>query len=149
MSKYGFEAGEEDEAPIALPRARPAPRQKPRLEAVRASVEEGRALGFVARQGTGHGAGEGAGTGRAPAAIPAEAPAAGPAAAPRSGAERTDAGEGARAPRKPGRRKGEPKSQLLISGPVRVLDALRDHCDAEGVTYWEAIERWLAAGRER
>ncbi len=102
MSKYGF--GEEEIAPIALPKAR-RQSSRPEPEAVRASVEEGRALGFVPREG-------------------APEPA-------------------ARAGRKPGRRKGEPKTQILISGPTRVLDAFRDYCEAEEVAYWEAIERWL------
>jgi len=104
MSKYGF-GDDEDIAPIALPKAR---RQSPKPEpaAVRASVEEGRSLGFVPREGT---------------AQPA----------PRAG-------------RKPGRRKGEPKTQILISGPARVIDAFRDYCEADELTYWEAIERWLS-----
>ncbi|RAH96059.1 hypothetical protein DLJ53_33465 [Acuticoccus sediminis] len=103
MSKYGF--GDEEVEPIALPKVR---RQspKPQPEAVRASVEEGRALGFVPRE------------------VTAEPP--------------------SRPARKPGRRKGEPKSQILISGPARVIDAFRDHCEAGEITYWEAIERWLA-----
>lgn len=46
--------------------------------------------------------------------------------------------------RKPGRRKGEPKTQLLVSGPTRVIDQFRDYCDARSITYWEAIEEWMA-----
>lgn len=46
--------------------------------------------------------------------------------------------------RKPGRRKGEPKTQILVSGPTRVVDRFRDYCEAREITYWEAIEEWLA-----
>lgn len=47
--------------------------------------------------------------------------------------------------RKPGRRKIEPTSRVLVSGPTRVLDAFKAHCEAQNVTYWQALEEWMNA----
>lgn len=44
--------------------------------------------------------------------------------------------------RKPGRKPPvEPKSSILISGPISVISSFKDYCDANGnVPYWEAIK---------
>ena len=47
--------------------------------------------------------------------------------------------------RKPGRKPpGEPKVQLMISGPESVIVAFRNYCDANGnVPYWEGLKQLL------
>lgn len=41
----------------------------------------------------------------------------------------------------------EPQDKIFISGPARVIQAFRDHADAAGLTYWEALERLLDRGQ--
>ena len=43
--------------------------------------------------------------------------------------------------RKPGPRRTEPQDKVMLTGPKRVLDRLRDKADAMGgVPYWQALE---------
>lgn len=46
--------------------------------------------------------------------------------------------------RKPGPRRTEPQDKLMLTGPKRVLDRLREKADAMGgVPYWQALEALL------
>ncbi|MGV8952477.1 MAG: hypothetical protein ACOH2M_15325 [Cypionkella sp.] len=46
--------------------------------------------------------------------------------------------------RKPGPRRTEPQDKLMLTGPKRVLDLLREKADAMGgVPYWQALEALL------
>lgn len=46
--------------------------------------------------------------------------------------------------RKPGPRRTEPQDKLMLTGPKRVLDRLREKADAMGgVAYWQALEALL------
>lgn len=40
----------------------------------------------------------------------------------------------------------EPQDKLFLSGPARVIQAFRDHADAAGLAYWEALESLLKKG---
>lgn len=42
--------------------------------------------------------------------------------------------------RKPGRKRVEPQSRVLVSGPERVLERFKAQSEANGITYWEYIE---------
>lgn len=46
--------------------------------------------------------------------------------------------------RKPGPRRTEPQDKLMLTGPKRVLDRLREEADSMGgVPYWQALEALL------
>jgi len=46
--------------------------------------------------------------------------------------------------RKPGPRRVEPQDKLMVTGPKRVLDRIREKADAMGgVPYWQALEALL------
>tara|TARA_R110000868_G_scaffold137971_1_gene351699 strand:- start:58 stop:294 length:237 start_codon:yes stop_codon:yes gene_type:complete len=46
--------------------------------------------------------------------------------------------------RKPGPRRTEPQDKLMVTGPKRVLDRIREKADdMGGVPYWKALEALL------
>lgn len=46
--------------------------------------------------------------------------------------------------RRPGPKPGEPSTKFTINGPVRVIEAFKDYCEARDLPYWKALEYLMA-----